>query len=982
MRVVNLDSTLRGNHPSGVPAARSPSRSSQRCSLPFRSGTVSSVLGVVGLLLVAGVASAQAPAPSPAEPEPAPAESPSVDPAAVAPAASAAEEVAPDAAATSEPSADPLPEDVPMDVEQTNAGGLDEVVVTVDRRKKDLQDYSGVAAAFTEKQLTRVGIVGVSGLSTVVPGLQIGVQEGNTEVYIRGVGNDNNAEHGDMGVALHLDGVYLPRPRGVGAMFYDIERVEVNSGPQGTLRGRNAQGGSLNIVTNKPKLGEFGANAEATFGTFAERRYQGMVNIPIGDTLAFRFAGFSSVHDPHWENGGPVYDLVPPQNEDTYAFRGTVKWQPVKPLVILAGYDFIAERGTGYIGANFNDPLNNQNDNGTPTDTTDDFPETIPPDAIKNPRRIYQIGAQPSVNMKHQGARLEVTYDAGPVIVEALGSYRDLVYKQVNGGSAGVIYPGFDFAEQGSDFWGTAYWDTRSQSTVAELRFLAPDSARLRWTLGGFLLNEDQQIVLYQTSDPIGGYGGAEFNMPDVYGDSMAVYADATFDVVESFRVLGGVRLTTETKGRRNGLAMQRGGLISDQSRFGTEGFRPQYRNRDSFVLPPNATVEDRVNLFLDGVASFGARDTFPQQICNDPPEAAMGETQQPRVAPDPNAGGNLRCTAGVDDALIASNGFNVSAVPQNSEVSNTFIDYRAGVEYDLSRDSLLYGTVSTAHKAAGYNDTVFRPDGVEVFNEYYDPESVTAFELGSKNILLEKTLRVNASAFMYIYANQVFQQIVQIAPSNPDANVQTAVTSQRQNAATSNLYGLDLDVTYALPAGLELEVHALLLDARYGKRTLVTDGRIDYGVQNYEVDIEGHWLPRASPYTLNYALSQLIFTSAGSFNWVIQGQTVAKYFMTVFNGEGNLLPEANDNPPAPMTVPRYDDLVQDASRLTDVVPTYTRFDLGAGWTHPDGRLSINGYVNNAFNIAYATTIVSTPDLNLRFFNPPRTAGVRVRVEW
>jgi outer membrane receptor protein involved in Fe transport len=64
------------------------------------------------------------------------------------------------------------------------------------------------------------------------------------------------------------------------------------------------------------------------------------------------------------------------------------------------------------------------------------------------------------------------------------------------------------------------------------------------------------------------------------------------------------------------------------------------------------------------------------------------------------------------------------------------------------------------------------------------------------------------------------------------------------------------------------------------------------------------------------------------------------------------------------------------------VVPTYTRFDLGAGWTHPDGRLSINGYVNNAFNIAYATTIVSTPDLNLRFFNPPRTAGVRVRVEW
>jgi iron complex outermembrane recepter protein len=428
---------------------------------------------------------------------------------------------------------------------------------------------------------------------------------------------------------------------------------------------------------------------------------------------------------------------------------------------------------------------------------------------------------------------------------------------------------------------------------------------------------------------------------------------------------------------------MQRGGMPDDPAadiRFGTEGFRPAYRDRPTFVLPPNAGVEDRVNLFLDGIGSFGARDTFPQYICNDPPQAAPGQEQQERIAIDP-ATGTFRCTAGVDDALLANpSGFGISAVPQNSEVSNTFIDYRAGVEYDLAPDNLLYATVSTAHKAAGYNDTVYRPDGVEVFNEYYDPESVTAFELGSKNVFLERKLRVNASAFVYVYNDQVFQQIVQIAPSNPDSDVDTQVTSQRQNAASSNLYGLDLDLQYALPAGLEIELHALLLDARYGERTLVTDGRIDYGVQNYQVDIEGNWLPRASPYTLNYTLSQLIFTTAGSFNWIIQGQTVAKHYMTVFNGEGNLLPEANGV--VPMGNARYNDLLEDASRLTDVVPAYSRFDLGAGWTHPDGRLSINGYVNNAFNIAYATTIVSTPDLNLRFFNPPRTAGVRVKVEW
>jgi outer membrane receptor protein involved in Fe transport len=113
---------------------------------------------------------------------------------------------------------------------------------------------------------------------------------------------------------------------------------------------------------------------------------------------------------------------------------------------------------------------------------------------------------------------------------------------------------------------------------------------------------------------------------------------------------------------------------------------------------------------------------------------------------------------------------------------------------------------------------------------------------------------------------------------------------------------------------------------------------------------------------------------------------------MSAFNGDGNLLPEVNgripggpnpDNPAVNLpTSGEYNLLVEDASRLTDVVPAYTRFDLGAGWKHPDGRISVDGYVNNVLNVTYATSIISTPNLNLRFFNPPRTAGVRVRVDW
>ena len=68
--------------------------------------------------------------------------------------------------------------------------------------------------------------------------------------------------------------------------------------------------------------------------------------------------------------------------------------------------------------------------------------------------------------------------------------------------------------------------------------------------------------------------------------------------------------------------------------------------------------------------------------------------------------------------------------------------------------------------------------------------------------------------------------------------------------------------------------------------------------------------------------------------------------------------------------------------RLTDVVDMYTRLDIGGGWTHPDGRLSINGYVNNLTDVVYATSINANPGSNLRFFNNPRTMGVRVKVDW
>ncbi len=955
--------------------------------------TVGMMLGGITALAYATEAAAQTPAPEPA-PEPTPPSDPAppADPVPVEPAPADPAPAPLPAPAEPAPAAEAVPLEAavepafPAEAGAAEGGDLDEVIVTVDRRAKNLQDYSGVASAFSEKRLTTLGISNVRELSAMVPGLQIGTQEGNTEVYIRGIGSDNNTELGDPAVALHIDGVYIPRPRGIGSMFFDIERVEVNSGPQGTLRGRNAMGGSVNIVTAQPKLGEFGANAEATFGNYALRRYTGMVNIPVGDAVAFRFAGFSEVHDPYYENAGPIHDIVPSENADAYALRGTFRYQPTVRFNATLAYDLTAERGTGYLGSNFQDALTRMDDNGTPDDPDDDVPDPVDIHGLDNPRRTYLRGMQPSVDMKHQGGRVNLTYDAGPVIVEGLGSYRALKYQQITGSNAGLVFPGRDLSDVNTDNFSQNQWDSRSKSFIAELRLYAPDTARFRWTIGGFYFNEVQDVVLGQTTDPGVGYGGGEFNMPGVEGGSFAGYADGTFDVVESFRVLGGIRVTRETKTRNGGLwgiwvnldrdamtdPLQAGDPVAGLGRFGTEGFLYRGLNRPTYE-PESYSREDRVNFFLDGIESFGARDEVALNLCNDPLPADDPADQTRLIV---NDDGNFRCRNGIRDS-VPDNIFSI--VPQNNEVKNTYVDWRAGVEFDASADSLLYATVTTGHKAAGFNDTQ-DVGGPDLFNLDYDLESMISFELGSKNTFLERALRLNASAFVYRYSNMQFQTVVSVG-EDPPGDEDPPSSAVRQNAKEAAMaYGLDLDVVYRLPAGLEAEVHALFMDSSFGDGTIVNDARIGFGPDdNYLADIGGNKLPRSSAMTLNYALSQLIFTEAGSFNWMIQGQTRTTHYMTVFNGNGERLSE-----PAPGVelTDTAEALADDPRRLNDEVPTYTRFDVGAGWTHPDGRLSINGFVNNLTDIAYITSLNTNPGLNLRFFNPPRTAGVRVRVDW
>lgn len=824
-----------------------------------------------------------------------------------------------------------------------NLEELEVVKVTVDRREKRLQDYAGAASVFTEHDMERTGVHSLRTMSDVSPFVHIAVQEGNTEVYIRGIGSDNNTELGDPAAATHIDGVYIPRPRGVGALYFDLERVEIGRGPQGTLRGRNATSGSINIVTAKPKLKEWGAEASVQFGNYSQKLTRAMVNIPLGDTLALRVATFTENHDPFYTNAGPIDTIQASESADTLAYRVNLKWAPAQAVTLNVGHDFMQEKGTGYGGTNFSPALK----------------AGIMPTEIRDPRKVIYRGPQGREDTWHLGAHADLVIDAGPVLIQYLGSYRQLEYRQVTPGNAGIWYPGVDTTAD-LDNWSHSRWHQNSQSTVQELRIFAPDTSRFRWNVGGFAFYEWQKAFLGQISDQANWYSGGEFTMPDVKGLSVAGYVDGTFDITKNFKATAGIRVTSEEKSR-TGLAT--GYSFPDKQgwgnfRFGTEGF--DYVGFDRTMMPtkadiaanqssdPNACSKNggatgcvpdpqfakfATEVMQNGVARWGARDTMLAQY-------------QKYLAPNSGNGGEPTIT------------------PQDGRYKETFIDWRAGLEYDLTPANLLYGMVSTGHHSGGFNDTLKSSSGNYISPEY-KAESILAFELGSKNEFWDRKARLNVALFDYEYTNQQFQTVVPVeGTENLGANQTPFVAAVRQNAANSRILGAEIDAQVQLPFGLVGTLQALLEDAKFLAGSKVFDSRLNWGSSNEadKVSLEGKWLPKTSPAVLNYSLAQTIKTSVGYFDWIVSAQTRMKYYLSVFNGEG------------------YDLAGNANTLLNDAVPTYTRLDIGVGHTRPDGKLRFDAFMNNVTDVWYTNSLINVPNLNLRFVNPPRQFGVRMTV--
>src|SRR5262245_29165248 len=182
------------------------------------------------------------------------------------------------------------------------AAGVEEITVTAQRTEENIQDVPIAVTAFTGTMLADKQIINTSDLQLNTPNMSFTVDNfGGSNVSIRGVGALVIAASGTAGVEFHITEVAVPATLPAGGC-YDMERVEVLRGPQGTLYGRNATGGVIDMVTAKPNVDGVSGNIDAEYGSYSDQRYKGTLNLPIGDSFAIRVAGMKLKRDGYIEN--------------------------------------------------------------------------------------------------------------------------------------------------------------------------------------------------------------------------------------------------------------------------------------------------------------------------------------------------------------------------------------------------------------------------------------------------------------------------------------------------------------------------------------------------------------------------------------------------------------------------------------------------------------------------------------------------------
>lgn len=408
---------------------------------------------------------------------------------------------------------------------------IEKIQVTAQKRITSVQETPVAISAFSGNMLETRGIDDLNNLQSYVPALHVAQEQEGFKISLRGIGLQGTSTISDSGVAFYLDDNYIARPAGGAAVLFDIERIEVLRGPQGTLYGRNATGGVINVISNRP-TDEFEARVGLTLGERNLHEIRGMINVPISDALASRFSVVYSEEDGYVKNTSslPGTDDFFGSDGDT-SVKGQLLWGTPQQLEVLLSGTYSNLQGTG-----INMVYQERNIGGPPP--TQALLRTIPEPA---------------------GDPLKAASDAPTYNDNETASAFVRIRKELEGAEA---YLQAGYLDQKTrlqqDFDGSAVAisifnkDQDSTAKSLEARLASPNDSALSWLLGGYYFAED--TFIFRRVRLNGLTPGGIINLPDFLLDekglseTRALFGNATYALSDTLRVSAGLRYTRDEK--------------------------------------------------------------------------------------------------------------------------------------------------------------------------------------------------------------------------------------------------------------------------------------------------------------------------------------------------------------------------------------------------------------------------------------------------
>lgn len=428
-----------------------------------------------------------------------------------------------------------------QDGSATSDEGIGDIVVTAQKRSENVQDVPIAISALGSQFLASRGIDSIDKLGAVAPNVKIERAPASktiSQISIRGSVTINPAITWEPAVGLYLDGVYIAKAQGSIFDVADLERVELLRGPQGTLYGRNALAGAVNLVTRKPS-GEAGGSIDLTYGSFNDRRVRGVLDLP-------QFGLFSVKVSGQYRKRDGLIDLVPnspsgadrADSIDSGSFMVQLRAQLSDAITADYTYD--------YSKASQDPPFSQLlrvNRNGDPRDIFDPASPGyafggayFPLNRFTNPDRVETaaINAPAYERSRSYGHALTLTVDLGPATLKSITAYRNLAWADgldLDGSPLPVA-----FTQRITDY------DAFSQ----ELQLTGEGAGgRLNYVLGAFYFDEKAETLNPQT------YFGGGVDLQSDYGSNtaaVALYAQLDYKLNEALKVSLGGRYTHENK--------------------------------------------------------------------------------------------------------------------------------------------------------------------------------------------------------------------------------------------------------------------------------------------------------------------------------------------------------------------------------------------------------------------------------------------------